>query len=147
MTQSQANAGFDAMKNFMNPEYFMNAMKQAETPDLTQFTDNFKKGTESLTHTTQVLSENAQALVRRAAEIAQTHMTESFNAIKDMTAASGPEEASKRHQDYMKSTMERVISDSKEMAQMASKSAIEVFDVVGKKAADSFNHCTTKTKK
>jgi len=64
-----------------------------------------------------------------------------------MASASGPEEVAKRQQEYMKCATDRVVADTKEMAQMVSKSAMEMFDIAGKKISESLDRCTTKAKK
>jgi phasin family protein len=135
MTQSNSYA--DSMKMFMNPEYMINSMKQA--PDFTTFTDNFKKAAEAVTSATQMAAESAQSIVRRSAEIAQAQITESFNAMKDITAASNPEQAAARQQEFLKASFENAVAGGKEIGEMTSKSAMEMFDVAGKNASSAMH--------
>jgi phasin family protein len=135
MTQSNSYA--DSMKMFMNPEYMTNAMKQM--PDFTHFTEGFKKSAEAITSATQMAAESAQSIVRRSAEIVQAQITESFNAMKDLTATSNPEQAAARQQEFLKTSFENAMAGGKEIGEMTSKSAMEMFDLVGKNASSAMN--------
>lgn len=147
MTKAQNNAMFDSMQNFINTEYMVNAMKSTQTPDFTSFTNNCKKNADAVTSATQMATESAHALVRRGAEMVQNQMTASFNAMKDMTASSNPEQIAARQQEFLRSTVENTISGAKEMMDIASKSTMEIFETAGKKMSEGLGECVSATKK
>jgi len=121
-------------------------------PDFTKITDAAKKNAELLTSTTQVATESAYALLRRGSEIMQNHITSSFDAMKDITAASDPKQAVARQQEFIKSAVECSVSNTKEMFDLAAKSTMEVLASVGTQFSDNLNeslcsmnlHCTKK---
>ena len=111
-------------------------MKNA-TPDFTYMTNTMKKNAEAYTAAMQVAVESAHTLFRRGAEITQNHITASFDAMKDMTAANNPEQVMARQQEFVKNTVEDTISSSKEIIDLASKSAMEVFASVGSRVSET----------
>lgn len=143
----KGNAMFDGMKNFMNTEHMMNAMKSTPTPDFTNFTNNCKKGADAVTATTQLATESAHALARRGAEMVQNQMTESFNALKEMTSSTNPEQVAARQQEFLRSTVENTLAGAKEMMDIASKSAMEIFETTGKKMSEGLGECVAASKK
>lgn len=129
----------DAMKMFINPDYMINAMKQMPTPDFTHVTDSVKKNTKTIATATQIATESAQALVRRSAEIAQNHISESLKVMQDITAASNPEQAVARQQEFLRDTVEHAIANTKEIIDMASKSAMEMFHTLSSRVSEDLN--------
>lgn len=147
MTKSQNNAMFDNMQNFINTEYMVNAMKNTHTPDFTSFTNNCKKGSEALTSATQIATESAQALARRGAEMVQNHMTASFNAMKDITSSSNPEQIAARQQEFLRSAIENSMSGAKEMMDIASKTTMEIFEAASRKMSEGLSEGVASAKK
>lgn len=140
MTRNNGNNFSDAVKMFMNPEYITNFMKQIPTPDFSHATESAKRHTKAVTSANQIASESAQALMRRYAEAAQHQINESLKLLQDVTTASSPEEAVARHQEFVRDTVENNIANTKEIIDMASKSAMEMFNSVSSKISEDMHH-------
>ena len=122
-------------------------MKNTQTPDFTNLNKAFQKNIEAVTSATQTASESVHALFRRSAEIAQCQMTASFDAIKDITSATNPEQAVARQQEFVKSTIEDGLSNTREMVDLTSKAAMEVLASIGNRVSDTINESMTAIKK
>lgn len=133
----------DVVYNFIHGILYM---KNAQTPDLSKMTDAFKKNAEAATAAAQMATESANTILRRYAEIAQKQMTASFDAMKDVASARNPEQAMARQQEYVKSAVEESISNAREIIDLTSKVAMEMFSSIGSKMSDTINDslCTLK---
>jgi phasin family protein len=142
---TQNNNFTDAMKMFINPDYLMNAMKQMPAPDFSHASESMKKNTKTLAVATQIATESAQSLIRRSAEIAQNHVTESLKVMQDMTSATNPEQAVARQQEFVKEAVENAIANTKEIIDMTSKSAMEMFHTLSARVSEDLNQTMVKT--
>jgi phasin family protein len=135
------NNFFDNMKNMMDPQNFMQNMKNMPNFDMNNMASMFKKNAEAMSNMSQVAAENVQAMVRRNAEIAQKSASDAFNMMKDMASSNNPEHSMAKQQQYMKHAFENAMSNTKEMAEMMTKSGMEVFDMLGNKINENINEC------
>ncbi|MES2215636.1 MAG: TIGR01841 family phasin, partial [Pseudomonadota bacterium] len=71
----------------------------------------------------------------------------SFDAMKDITSASNPEQAQARHKEYVKSALENSVSNTKELIDLASKSSREMLEAVGSRVSDTINESLNAVKK
>jgi phasin family protein len=122
-------------------------MKNTQAPDFNKIKDTCKKNAEAMASTTQMIAESIQTLCRRSGEIAQDQMTASLNAMKDIASASNPEQAMTRQQEFIKSALEDGVSNTKEMIDLTSKSAMEIFTLIGSKVSDSISDSLCQVKK
>ncbi len=134
--QNANNQFFDFAKSLMNPELLMNSMKKMPVMDFASFTNTAKKNAEVLTATNQMAAENLQSMIKRGSEIMQRHATDTFEVVKKTTASQDFEQAAACQQDYVKSTFETFMNNSKEMMDMTSKSMMEVFEFVGNNVSE-----------
>lgn len=141
------NPLFDSVKSFMNPESMFGFLKQSPVVDFSSFTGIVKQNSEALTAANQIAAESAQSIIKRCAEIYQDGASHMFNTIKDMSSSSDLEQANAHHQNYLKSSVEKAINNTKELLDMASKSSMEIFDVVGKGMSDNVHKTFNKKDK
>jgi phasin family protein len=135
------NNMFDNMKNFMDPQNFMQNMKNIPNFDMNNMGNMFKKNAEVFSNINQVAVDNAQAFMRRNTEIAQKAASDAFNMMKDISSSSNPEHSMAKQQQYMKQAFENTMSNVKELSEMVTKSSMEVFDMVGNKINENMNEC------
>lgn len=140
MAKSSGNTFSDTIKMFMNPDYVTNAMKQVPTPDFTHVTESAKRHTKAFSSAAQVSSESVQSLMRRYAEIAQGQINDSLKLLQNVTSSTNPEEAVAHQQEYLRDSVDVAIANTKEIIDMASKSAMEMFNIVSAKMAEDLNH-------
>lgn len=135
------NPFLDNMKMFMDFQNLVPNMKNIPNFDMSNMLNMVKKNSETMSNIGQLTVENMQALARRNAEIAQKAGSDAFNAMKDIASSNNPENAMAKQQQYIKNAFENVISDTKELAEMATKSAMEVFNLIGNKINENMNDC------
>lgn len=108
-------------------------MKHNQMPDFTNLANVAKKNAEVFTSAAQTATEGGYALFRRGSEIAQNNITSSFEAIQNITSSSNPEQVMAKQQEFAKNAIEDAVANTKEMIDLASKSAMDVFSSFGSK--------------
>lgn len=120
----------DAFKKFgelpANQTFDMNPLLQAQ-----------RRNAEVFSAVSQVITESVQAIARRQAEILQAGTTEMLQLAKDVAASSSPETAMATQTAFAKTNFENSLSNTRELAEIVSKSSIEVFDVLSKKLSEN----------
>jgi phasin family protein len=111
---------------------FTKLMGQFRLPgvDLTALVDRERKNIEALAEANRIAFEGWQSLVRRQAEILQETM-------KKVVADAGQEDAMKKRADLAKEGFEKALSNMRELAEMATKSQKEAFEVVRKRIEEN----------
>ena len=106
---------------------FTKLMNQFRLPgvDFAALVDRERKNIEALAEANRIAFEGWQRLVRRQAEILQETM-------KKVVADAGQEDAKKRA-DLAKEGFEKALANMRELAEMATKSQKEAFEVVRKR--------------
>jgi phasin family protein len=107
-------------------------MSQFRLPgvDFTALVDRERKNIEALAEANRIAFEGWQSLVRRQAEILQETM-------KKVVADAGQEDAMKKRADLAKEGFEKALSNMRELAEMATKSQKEAFEVVRKRIEEN----------
>jgi phasin family protein len=110
---------------------FTKLMSQFRLPgvDFAALVDRERKNIEALAKANRIAFEGWQRLVRRQAEIFQETM-------KKVVADAG-QEAAKKRADLAKEGFEKALADMRELAEMATKSQKEAFDVVRKRIEEN----------
>jgi phasin family protein len=119
----------------------MSNMKNMNNFDMNNVAGIVKKNAEAISNVNQVVADNTQAFFRRNAEIAQKSATDAFNMMKDIASSQNPEHSLNKQQQYVKHAFENALSNTKELAEMVSKSSMEVFDMFGNKLSENVNEC------
>lgn len=134
-----ADAFKDAFKTFGDfkaPNFDFNLLLQAQ-----------RRNAETISAVNQLITESVQAVVRRQTEILQSGATDALQLAKDIAAAPNPENAVATQTAYAKTAFESAISNSRELAEIVSKSSIEVFDVLSKKISENVTESIDAAKK
>ncbi|WP_342278740.1 hypothetical protein [Candidatus Tisiphia endosymbiont of Myopa tessellatipennis] len=67
MTNSTAQF-VDFMKSFMNPEVYINSVKNLPVMDFSAMSDTIKKSTKIFTTTNQIVTESLQSMIQKNSE-------------------------------------------------------------------------------
>ena len=110
---------------------FTKLMNQFRLPgvDFAALVDRERKNIEALAKANRIAFEGWQRLIRRQAEIFQETM-------KKVVAEAG-QEAAKKRADLAKEGFEKALADMRELAEMATQSQKEAFDVVRKRIEEN----------
>jgi len=101
--------------------------------DFSALVDREKKNIEALTKANKIAFEGWQALVRRQSEILQETMKEAIaNARK--------QDATKHQFEVAKEGFEKALANMRELAEMATKSQKEAFEVVRQRVDENIEH-------
>jgi phasin family protein len=111
---------------------FTKLMSQFRLPgvDFAALVDRERKNIEALAEANRIAFEGWQSLVRRQAEILQETM-------KKVVADAGQEDAIKKRADLAKEGFEKALANMRELAEMATKSQKEAFEVVRKRIEEN----------
>src|SRR6476660_760988 len=111
---------------------FTKLMSQFRLPgvDFAALVDRERKNIEALAKANSIAFEGWQRLVRRQAEMLQETM-------KEVVASAGQQDAIKRRTDLAKEGFEKALANMRELAEMATKSQKEAFDVVRKRIEEN----------
>ena len=111
---------------------FTKLMSQFRLPgvDFAALVDRERKNIEALAEANRIALEGWQALVRRQAEILQETM-------KKVVTNAGQEDAVKKRADLAKEGFEKALANMRELAEMATKSQKEAFEVVRKRIEEN----------
>lgn len=116
------------MGDFKMPNFDMQALMQAQ-----------QKNVEVLTQANQLAAEGFQAIAKRQGEIFKETMEQAQGAMKDMMSGGSPKANASKQADLAKSTLERALSNAKEIAEMAAKSNGEAFELINKRMMASLD--------
>lgn len=92
--------------------------------------DRERKNIEALAEANRIAFEGWQNLVRRQSEILQETM-------KNVVASAGQEDAMKKRAELAKEGFEKALSNMRELAEMATKSQKEAFEVIRKRVEEN----------
>ena len=111
---------------------FTKLMSQFRLPGVgfAALVDRERKNIEALAKANRIAFEGWQRLVRRQAEILQETM-------KEVVANAGQQDAIKKRADLAKEGFEKALANMRELAEMATKSQKEAFDVVRKRIEEN----------
>src|SRR5258708_2061859 len=120
---------------------FTKLMSQFRLPgvDFAALVDRERKNIEALAKANRIAFEGGQRLARRQAEILQETMAK--------VVAGAGQEAAQRRADLAKEGFEKALANMRELAEMATKSQKEAFDVVRKRIEENVEGIRTFGKK
>jgi phasin family protein len=99
------------------------------------FADNMKN-VESFADMHKLSMENAQAMLRRQAEIIQKHATDVYSLMQNMVSAANPESAMSLQANYVHEAFDSLVADFKELTEMHSKAHLEAFENASAKVSE-----------
>ena len=130
---------FEFFPSFMNQENLTNSMKWMPNMDMSSLGNIMKDTAEAITSTNQLISDTVQSIAKRGADSFQKNTSEMFNTMKEAASAGDVEQIANCQQNYWRSTVEHNINSAKEILDIASKSSIEVLEVMGKNFTEKMN--------
>lgn len=106
--------------------------------DFNRLFDLQRRNIEAFTAANQVVSEGVQAIARRQAEVLRGNVDAVISASKDMVAGGTPEVSVEKQATLAKGLLEQTLSNVREVSEMVTKSSFEAFDLLNKRATESF---------
>jgi phasin family protein len=110
--------------------------------DITQAVSFGRRNAEAVTAAGQALSESAQAISRRQAELARAHVEKLLKTTKDMLVNGSPEINTTKQVELARTVFESSLNNLREVSELVTKSGFEVFDVLNKRASESIEEIT-----
>jgi phasin family protein len=144
MAPQYTNPFADAFKAFTD---FSATNTKTPSVDVNALISLQRRNAETLSAVNQVVTESIQAVIRRQAEILQANASDAFQFFKEVTSSSSPENATAKQTAFAKNALETALSNTRELAEMVSKSNIEVFDVIGKRISENANEVASAAAK
>ena len=133
------NNPFEFFQSFMNQENLAKSMKWMPNMDMSSLGNIMKDTAEAITSTNQLISDTVQSIAKRGSDSFQKNTSEMFNTMKEAASAGDVEQIANCQQNYWRSTVEHNINSAKEILDIASKSSIEVLEVMGKNFTEKMN--------
>ena len=133
------NNPFEFFQSFMNQENLAKSMKWMPNMEMSSLGNIMKDTAEAITSTNQLISDTVQSITKRGADSFQKNTSEMFNTMKEAASAGDVEQIANCQQNYWRSTVEHNINSAKEILDIASKSSIEVLEVMGKNFTEKMN--------
>ena len=142
---SKIMAEFDPSK-MMNQ--FTKAFTEYKIPgvDMNSIVEHQRKNVEALTAANKQALEGVQAVATRQSEILKETMDEAVNAMKELSAASGPAEAASRQAELLKSALEKALANMRELAELSTKANTDAFEVVRNRLSESIGEIKNMAK-
>ncbi|WP_341755639.1 phasin family protein [Candidatus Tisiphia endosymbiont of Ptychoptera albimana] len=140
MTNSTAQF-VDFMKSFMNPEVYINSVKNLPVMDFSAMSDTIKKSTKILTTTNQIVTESLQSMIQKNSEDFQNNAMNMLNSTKDAITSGDLNQIAECQQKYLKSTCETSINNIKEFVSMVSDTSMKMFDAINSMTGEMTKTC------
>ncbi len=132
----------------------------AQFADFTKFFGDFKlpqfdynsvfsihrRNIEALSTANQVVNEGFQAVTKRQVEQTKSNIEDLLSAVRDLWTTTSPEAQAAKQANLAKHLVEKTIVHVRELAEMASKSSFEAFDVVNRRVVDSLEEGSKNAK-
>lgn len=137
-----------ATKNSNNYNDMFKAWSNFKAPalDMNQFFTMQRRNMEAFTAANQMMVESAQAITKRQTEMVRDTVEQFLKTTKEIMTSSSPETNTARQTEYAKSMYENCISGAREISEMATKSSMEAFDMLNRRAAESVEEISSFAK-
>jgi phasin family protein len=121
-------------------------MGQMPAMDMNSVVSNAKRNVEACSSAAQCVTEGAQTVARRQAELARASVEKLLKTTKDMLVNGSPEINTSKQAEFAKAMIEQCMSNLREVSELCTKSGFEAFDVLNKRAAESFEEISRFSK-
>lgn len=118
------------------------------TLDVNQLISHYRRNAETGSAVIQIATASTQEIARRQAEIIRSNAEQALKASKDLVGNSSPETAAAKQADFAKNWLEYNVNSARELVELGTKSAQEVFDIVNKHISEQvkeFSDAATST--
>lgn len=106
-----------------------------------------RKNLEAFTQANQLAVQGFQELAKRQVEFARTAMDEATSLIRDWTSIGTAEERLQKQAAFAKQALEKSVSGTREIVELAGKTQTEAFEVLSKRFSESLEEWGTIAKK
>ena len=106
-----------------------------------------QKNIEAISNANQLAAEGFQAIGKRQTELFQQAVEESQKALGALLSQGAPEDRIAEQAETVKTTIERTVSNLREISEMLAKSNQEAFDVINKRITESLEEVKALTGK
>ncbi|EWY41132.1 phasin [Skermanella stibiiresistens SB22] len=96
-----------------------------------------QKNIQALTAANQLAFEGFQAVARRQSEILRQTIEQTTSIVSELLAAGSPEDKVAKQADLVKVAFEKALANTRELAELVSKSNSEAADVINKRVTES----------
>ena len=129
---------FDPKKFFGD---FQKAFTEYKVPgvDGNVILESQKKNVEAVAQANKVALEGIQAVFKRQAEIMSQMMEEMQTTFKELSVKGEPQDKVAQQADLLKDSVEKALSNMRELTEMAGKSNTEAFDTIHTRFKDSLD--------
>lgn len=137
-----------AKSNSTNYNDMWKTWSEFKTPavDMNKFFSMQRRNIEAFTAANQMMMESAQAITKRQTEMVRDTVEQFLKTSKEIMTSSSPETNTARQTEYAKSMYENAISGAREISEMATKSSMEAFDMLNRRAAESVEEISSFAK-
>lgn len=113
--------------------------KTMPMPNMGNVSDMQRKACESLKEVTQATTQTGQALWEMQVAGFQNNLSEMFKLMKEVTTSQNLESSVTKQSNFARSIFENNILNAREMAEVISKSSLEMFDMFSRNAVDNLD--------
>jgi len=106
-----------------------------------------RKNLEAFTQANQLAVQGFQELAKRQVEFARTAMDEATSLVRDWTSIGTAEERLQKQAAFAKQALEKSVTGTREIVELAGKTQTEAFDVLSKRFSESLEEWGTIAKK
>ncbi len=125
---------------FMTPE-MAKLFERMQVPglDMPALMTLQQKNLEALQLANKTMMEGIQLVLRRELEIVQRNVEEAMQTMQELMSQTDPKVGMKMHVDAAKETLEKALTNLKEISALTQKSNEEAFAILNKRALESFD--------
>ena len=105
---------------------------KAPSLDVNQLVSQYRRNAETTSNVIQIATASTQEIARRQAEILRSNAEHAIKATKEIASNATPESAAAKQADFAKNWLEYNVNSVRELVELGTKSAQEVFEVVNK---------------
>lgn len=130
-------------------EQFTKILQDYQVPgvDTSAIVESSRKNVEALVAANRQAVEGLQAVVSRQGEILRETANETAAAIKQLSSGGNPTETISKQLELLKPAIERVLVNTRELAEMVQKSNTDAFEIVKKRFEENLSDIKAVTQK
>ena len=106
-----------------------------------------QKNIEAISNANQLAAEGFQAIGKRQTELFQQAVEESQKVLGELMSQGAPEDRIAKQAETVKTTIERTVTNLREISEILAKSNLEAFDVINKRITESLEEVKALTGK
>lgn len=107
--------------------------------DLETIMASQRKNIDALTKANQLAIEGLQTVARRQAEILRGGFEEAASLMRDIMQTQSPEDRVARQTEVAKKSVERALSNARELAEIVAKAGNEAFDILNQRLGEGLD--------